>query len=456
MSIRILLSVLLLWASSGAEAQYVGEVWKGRVGEPGPGRTWEVELKLDVAGDSVKGVSYYRGAYYRELRMPVKGYVDPRDGSLLWWHASEYGTDLDGKVALDPMPPGIRYKLSQKKASDTTQSLEGKVSMSLWSGEKWERDVLFVRASSDRSAEWETVVSNKPKSQPTAKTSPKPVDTKSSSAKTSQPKAATVREKPTTPAKTEPAPKPEAVKTAAKSDVAKAVPEKPKVNPTPPPAPKKVEKKADTASLAARKPPTPKPAAVKSDAPPKPSQSAVVKKESGSPKAVAKNTDAEKTAKKTRPVTLPKTTETAMSTAPAKSESILPSEPMSKSAKMPPLRSRERILVDEVVVHGDTLWLNFYDPAEVDGDTVSVYLGDAPIATGIGLGLQPHVIGIPVVSLPDSAELTMFAENMGSIPPNTSLLVLYVAGERREVRLESSDRASATVRFLRPSPPKRL
>jgi hypothetical protein len=123
---------------------------------------------------------------------------------------------------------------------------------------------------------------------------------------------------------------------------------------------------------------------------------------------------------------------------------------------MSPLRSRERILVDEVVVHGDTLWLNFYDPAEVDGDTVSVYLGDAPIATGIGLGLQPHVIGIPVVSLPDSAELTMFAENMGSIPPNTSLLVLYVAGERREVRLESSDRASATVRFLRPSPPKRL
>jgi hypothetical protein len=123
--------------------------------------------------------------------------------------------------------------------------------------------------------------------------------------------------------------------------------------------------------------------------------------------------------------------------------------------KLSPMLSRDRVLMEEVVVHGDTLWLNFYDPAEVDGDTVSVYLGDKPIATGVGLGLQPHVMGIPVVSLPDSAELTMYAENMGRIPPNTAILVLYIAGERREIRLESSDRASAVVRFLRPSPMKR-
>ena len=147
MTIRCFLTLSALAILSGSQAQYVGTVWKGRVGEPGPGRTWEVELMLEKSGDSVKGFSYYQGYGYRNLQMPVRGFVDPADGSLSWWHASDYGTDDEGRRAIDPMPLGIRYRLGYDRENDSSESLKGKVSMSVWSGEKWEKEVRLEKAA---------------------------------------------------------------------------------------------------------------------------------------------------------------------------------------------------------------------------------------------------------------------------------------------------------------------
>jgi hypothetical protein len=41
----------------------------------------------------------------------------------------------------------------------------------------------------------------------------------------------------------------------------------------------------------------------------------------------------------------------------------------------------------------------------------------------------------------------MFAENLGTIPPNTALMIVTVAGKRYEVNISSSEQTSGTVRF---------
>jgi len=56
---------------------------------------------------------------------------------------------------------------------------------------------------------------------------------------------------------------------------------------------------------------------------------------------------------------------------------------------------------------------------------------------------------LPVADLQQSNELVMVAENLGSIPPNTSLMIAMVAGKRYEARLASTENSSALIRFVK-------
>ena len=44
-------------------------------------------------------------------------------------------------------------------------------------------------------------------------------------------------------------------------------------------------------------------------------------------------------------------------------------------------------------------------------------------------------------------ELVMVAENLGEIPPNTSLMVVTAGDQRFEVRITSTEQKNAMVRF---------
>ena len=110
---------------------------------------------------------------------------------------------------------------------------------------------------------------------------------------------------------------------------------------------------------------------------------------------------------------------------------------------------RKRILVAEIPVSGDTLELDFYDHAEIDGDSISIFLNNRLLEKNILLKAEPYRLKIPVSDLGTVNELTMVAENLGTIPPNTSLMITYVGGVRYETRLESTEATSAMIRFLK-------
>jgi hypothetical protein len=49
----------------------------------------------------------------------------------------------------------------------------------------------------------------------------------------------------------------------------------------------------------------------------------------------------------------------------------------------------------------------------------------------------------------ETNEITMFADNLGSIPPNTALMLVYDGKKRYEVRMTSNLQKNATVLIRR-------
>lgn len=110
-------------------------------------------------------------------------------------------------------------------------------------------------------------------------------------------------------------------------------------------------------------------------------------------------------------------------------------------------QQRKKIFATEIPVTGDSIELRFYDNAQVDGDSISLFLNDRLIFQHIRLTEKAYIIKLPVASLNASNELIMVAENLGSIPPNTSYMVALVGEKRYEARLESTEGSSAMIRL---------
>lgn len=112
--------------------------------------------------------------------------------------------------------------------------------------------------------------------------------------------------------------------------------------------------------------------------------------------------------------------------------------------------SRTKILQNVIPVKGDSIELRFYDNAEIDGDSIAVFLNGHLLKEHILLAEQAYIMKIALSDLQSDNELVMVAENLGTIPPNTSLMVAIVEDKRYEAHLESSEGSSALVRLVKP------
>jgi hypothetical protein len=105
-------------------------------------------------------------------------------------------------------------------------------------------------------------------------------------------------------------------------------------------------------------------------------------------------------------------------------------------------------------VEGTTIELRFYDNAQVDGDSISLFLDGKLLFEHIRLSEQAYTIQLPLTDLNDVSELIMVAENLGTIPPNTSFMVALVGDKRYEAKLSSTENSSALIR-LKKEPQKK-
>jgi hypothetical protein len=111
--------------------------------------------------------------------------------------------------------------------------------------------------------------------------------------------------------------------------------------------------------------------------------------------------------------------------------------------------AREKKLATVIPITGDSIELRFYDNAVVDGDSIAVFMNDKMVFEHVRLNNKPYTLKLAVSDLPEDNEMVMVAENLGTIPPNTSLMVAIVDGKRFEARLESTENSSALIRFIK-------
>jgi hypothetical protein len=110
---------------------------------------------------------------------------------------------------------------------------------------------------------------------------------------------------------------------------------------------------------------------------------------------------------------------------------------------------RKKTFTTEIAIAGDSIQLQFYDNAEVDGDSITLYLNNKMIFTHVRLTANPYVVTLPVNELAATNDLVMVAENLGAIPPNTALMIAMVAGRRYEAFMESTEESSSLIRFTK-------
>jgi hypothetical protein len=104
---------------------------------------------------------------------------------------------------------------------------------------------------------------------------------------------------------------------------------------------------------------------------------------------------------------------------------------------------------ETVWVEADSLQLTLYDNGEVDGDTVSVLMNGKVILPMQGLSTKAVKKTIFLPPGTDSLQLVMYAESLGSIPPNTGLLVVHDGEKVYEIRFSADMKKNAGVLFRR-------
>ena len=112
------------------------------------------------------------------------------------------------------------------------------------------------------------------------------------------------------------------------------------------------------------------------------------------------------------------------------------------------LEKRKNELVREITVDNDSLSITLYDNAEIDGDSITLIYNDKILTTHQRLTDKPLTFVIPVTRGANSRnELVMYAENLGSIPPNTALMVIYDGRKRIELNIKSTEKTNGAVSF---------
>lgn len=112
-------------------------------------------------------------------------------------------------------------------------------------------------------------------------------------------------------------------------------------------------------------------------------------------------------------------------------------------------KQRENVINNEIEVDSDSLTVDFYDNGEVDGDSISVFFNNQLLAFYQRLSTKAIHFDLVLDSAKEFNELSMFADNLGSIPPNTALMIVSDGKKRHEIRMTSNLERNAVLRIRR-------
>lgn len=111
------------------------------------------------------------------------------------------------------------------------------------------------------------------------------------------------------------------------------------------------------------------------------------------------------------------------------------------------LASRENEVVKTITTSANEISIRVYDNGSIDNDTISVYIDKKLVVSKQRLTDKPINVKFNLDNDNDYHELVMVAENLGEIPPNTSLMIVTAGSKQYEVRITSTEQKNAVVIF---------
>jgi hypothetical protein len=118
------------------------------------------------------------------------------------------------------------------------------------------------------------------------------------------------------------------------------------------------------------------------------------------------------------------------------------------------LTQRQTDLLQTILINSEEVIVKLFDNGEIDDDTISVYLDNQLVLSKKRLTASALTIHLKMDESNPEHELVMVAENLGRIPPNTSLMIVNAGDKRFEVRITSTEQKNALVRFRYVKPGK--
>jgi len=108
---------------------------------------------------------------------------------------------------------------------------------------------------------------------------------------------------------------------------------------------------------------------------------------------------------------------------------------------------RNNELMQTVEINHETFRVDLYDNGVIDGDSISLFYNGKLILAHQRLSDTAITLTLNVNTKLPLNELIMYADNLGTIPPNTALMVVTDGDNRYEVPVTSDLKTSGTIHF---------
>ena len=133
------------------------------------------------------------------------------------------------------------------------------------------------------------------------------------------------------------------------------------------------------------------------------------------------------------------------STPSAQKETALPVAVNYDSLK---LATRPLNILQTISIRSDSVLIELYDDGLIDGDSVSIFCNNNVLLNKVALSEKGLKQTIPITT-DQVLIISLYAENQGTIPPNTGVLIIRADDQRYEIRFTSDTKQSAAVRIQR-------
>jgi hypothetical protein len=127
---------------------------------------------------------------------------------------------------------------------------------------------------------------------------------------------------------------------------------------------------------------------------------------------------------------------------------VIKKDPLPAAKPEVKFTQRNNSLLKTIEVENETFRVDLYDNGEIDGDTISLMYNGRTLLSNKRLSDKAITLTLNAEKNQEVNELVMYAENLGSIPPNTALMVVTDGNNRYEVRITSDTQKNGAIRFV--------